>query len=837
MKKRKKVLSLLLCAVMTVGLAACGNGGGGGNGGNGGGSPANAGGSDAAKQYVYKTEDLNIEGLTENTGINNVVFMNGKIYLLTSEYRYDDMTGVEISLIESEADGSHSEKTQLFSNVRPNVYYGDGEIDEGMDEEGGISDLMPRAYDLKTGEGTEETGSEEVTAASDEEGEETEEPVEDVTGDNGSFDDSWVNGTVLNESGVYLLLENSRNDVDGYYSQLVLYSYALDGTKNYEKVLCESTGDDYMYLNNLCASNDGVFAAISDSELVIFDQEGNQTGSASVDTSGGWVNSLFFDKDNNLDMLMVNSDYTKMTVRQYDKNGKQLGADREISSKLLNYGMRPGVKYDIFVTDQLGAYGYNFGDEDVTQIFSYINSDINSNNVNSVYEMDEDRLLMTYYMDDTGENKVALLTHVDPKDVPDKQTITLGCYYLDWDLRSRIVDFNKNNDTYRITVTDYSRYIDGSDYQAGYTQLNNDILSGKMPDILTLYDTNTIPVDSYISKGLLADIGEMIKNDPDLNYDDYLSNVFEAYMHDGKLYTLVPKFIVQTVMGKTSIVGEKEGWTMDDLKALMEKYPDVSVFGDTITRSDLLWMLMSYSGSQFVDRETGKCSFNSPEFVSLLEFMKQFPEEFDYDSLPDDYWQNSQLAYKDNKVLLMTTSIADMESYINQRGMFGEPVTLIGFPCKEGNGAVISPQNVYLISAKSKVQEGAWQFLRYYLTDEYQKNDSNSYTLPVKKDALREKINQGTERPFWIDQDGNKTYYDYTAYFGDEEVILDPLTQEEADALYDYITSVNKASYNDDALQNIITEETAAYFADQKSAEDVADIIQSRAQLYINESR
>ena len=277
---------------------------------------------------------------------------------------------------------------------------------------------------------------------------------------------------------------------------------------------------------------------------------------------------------------------------------------------------------------------------------------------------------------------------------------------------------------------------------------------------------------------------------------------------------------------------------MEDLKALMAKYPDASVFGDTMTRNELLWMLMTYSGSQFVDPETGKCSFNSQEFISLLEFMKQFPEEFNYDSLPDDYWQNSQLAYKENRTLLMSTYIANMENYISQRGMFGEPVTLIGFPCTEGNGAVINPQNVYLMSAKSKVQEGAWEFLRYYLTDEYQKNDSNSYTLPIKKDALKDKINQGTERPYWVDQEGNKTYYDYTAYLGgDEAVVLDPLTQAEADALYDYIASINHAVYNDESLQNIITEESAAFFAGQKSAEDVADIIQSRAQLYINESR
>ena len=52
MKKGKKVLSLLLCAAMTLGLAACGKGGG-SNGGNGSDSPASAGGNDAAVLAVH----------------------------------------------------------------------------------------------------------------------------------------------------------------------------------------------------------------------------------------------------------------------------------------------------------------------------------------------------------------------------------------------------------------------------------------------------------------------------------------------------------------------------------------------------------------------------------------------------------------------------------------------------------------------------------------------------------------------------------------------------------------------------------------------------------------
>ena len=850
MKKGRKALSLLLCAAMTLSLAACTKNGD-GNGTNGGGTAANSSGNDAAKQGVYKEEPLNIEGIPGDSSVNDVALIDGKLYMLVSEYRYDEMQGMVLQLITANEDGSNAETKEIFNNLTPNPYYnndgeegGDGDVDDGVvplaretaADTALLSSVQPATEDAVTDDPIEDEPAD--TADTADGADET-----DNTGNDGAagddYTDSYISSTTFCDGGIFLLVEKSKSDEDGnYMSKMDLYAYNLDGTEKYNKELFVNDADNYQYINQIAGSKDGEFAGISDSELFLFDTEGNETGRVEVDNNDGWVNNMFFDKNGDLCLLRVSNDYTKLSMYKYDKTGKQTGDPVEVSSQLLNYNISAGRNYDIFVTNNLGAYGYNIGDSDLTMLLSYINSDINSNDVNSLFEIDENRMLMTYYTSDDSHNQVALLTHVDPKDVPDKQTLVLGCYYLDWDLRSRIVDFNKKNDNYRIMVTDYSQYNTGDDYTAGYTQLNNDILAGKMPDMLALNNSSSIPVDSYISKGLFADIGEMIKNDSELNYDDYLNNIFEAYMHDGKLYTLIPKYVISTVMGKTSVVGDKEGWTMDDLKALMAKYPDASVFGNTMTRSDILWMLMMYAGSQFVDRETGKCSFDSEEFVSLLEFMKQFPEEFDYSTLPDDYWENYQSAYRDGKILLQDVTISNMENYISTRGMFAEPVTLIGFPSKEGNGATIQPQNMYLISAKSKNQDGAWQFLRYYLTDEYQNTVADNYSLPVKKTALKDMINKGTERPYWTDEDGNKQYYDYTAWYGGEEqVTLDPLTQEEADHLYDYICSVTQAYYSDDSLSNIITEESAAFFSGQKSAQDVADIIQSRAQIYINESR
>ena len=68
------------------------------------------------------------------------------------------------------------------------------------------------------------------------------------------------------------------------------------------------------------------------------------------------------------------------------------------------------------------------------------------------------------------------------------------------------------------------------------------------------------------------------------------------------------------------------------------------------------------------------------------------------------------------------------------------------------------------------------------------------------------------------------------------EVPVEPLTKEESGKVLDYIKSLNTiCTYNED-LNNIITEETESYFSGQKSVDEVVEVIQSRAKIYVSEN-
>ena len=61
-------------------------------------------------------------------------------------------------------------------------------------------------------------------------------------------------------------------------------------------------------------------------------------------------------------------------------------------------------------------------------------------------------------------------------------------------------------------------------------------------------------------------------------------------------------------------------------------------------------------------------------------------------------------------------------------------------------------------------------------------------------------------------------------------------TQEEIDQLMAVIDAAKPTSSSDSQIMQIITEEVEPYFAGQKTVDDVANVIQSRVQIYISEN-
>ncbi len=258
-------------------------------------------------------------------------------------------------------------------------------------------------------------------------------------------------------------------------------------------------------------------------------------------------------------------------------------------------------------------------------------------------------------------------------------------------------------------------------------------------------------------------------------------------------------------------------------------------FLNASTQTEMLDSCMRMASSQFIDPKSGKCSFDSDEFIQMLEFINRFPKEIGEDYYTDQYWENYDSQWREGRVLTSYNYVGDFRDYnIMKKVTFGEDITMIGFPSSDGDGSVLVPGNEFAMSSKSKNKEGAWKFLRTFITEEYQ-SEIYGFTLSIKQ--LKERAKQAMEKPYYEDENGNKVEYENTYYINGEEIVIPVMTKEETDQISAFIESVDKRAYRNTNVQNIITEEVAAFFEGQKSAQAVAEVIQSRVKVYVNENR
>ncbi|MBE5864857.1 MAG: extracellular solute-binding protein [Lachnospiraceae bacterium] len=811
MKIWKRVLSATLATAMVLGLCACTKESG-ANGGIGGGSSLKAekDGTALAKEYIYSLEEFDLSGIPNQNDctIMDISEHNNVLYMVTRSYNQDFHE--EYKLVKMNTDGT------------------------------GFT-LM----DMQLGMGTGEESIEAETADS---SEETSEEDGLNVFENTGFANFAFRGDEFYAVKTYTFEDYSNPDEYVSIVENYVCCWDYEGNMKWEAPvkLTDAVGS-WAYISALTIIPGGNIALLvgGDTQGII---EISTTGvaqelKAMPDLEKYLVNPGYTAEAPNNRMLLsyYSDDWSKLSVLFYNFNDGTMTADFPLPANITYNGLSNlcvDKKDDLIYTNSQGVFKYHIGDKDAKQMMSFVNSDLNISHFDAFLYLDDKQFIGFYSVYDeinyTRTIEGGIFTKVNPEDVPDKELLVLATNYIANDIKQRVVDFNKSSQTHRIMIKDYSQYVSDEDYMAGYTQLNNDIIAGNMPDILVV-DSN-MSLGSYASKGLLADIGELIAKDEELSKEEYMTNVFEACKLDGKLYEIIPSFYVSTYLGKKSLIGEPKEWTLQEAQAVVDRMPEGAQLFSEMTRGGYISTVYEICGNEFIDDATGKCSFDSPEFIAIMEYANTLPEEIDDSYYEGDWYTSYESQYREDRTLLSNHSISGMESLVYAiNGTFGEEVTCVGLPSSGGNGAALYVGNSYAISAKSKHQDVAWEFMRYYLTDEYQ--NTLEWQLPISKDRFEVLAQKATKNPVYKDENGNEVEDSYHYWINDEDVILEPLTQEQVDEISAYIATVDTRAWQNSEIRNILDEEMAAYFSGQKSAKEVAGLIQNRVQLMVNENR
>ncbi len=852
-----------LTLAMAVGLCACGGGG-------------NESDPNLAKENVYRIKEIELPEMynpeSGNMSVMASAVRDGKVNLLVwiRDWNAEVYNEYDYRLITMNEDGSDAKVIPLEI---PGTDANEGEGDTAEE----IPADTPEIPEAETEDTPSEPEEEDETEGEDTEDEDTEGgistlPAGPISPGEGSFKPSvneytnYSGFSMMADGTVYARKMHRTEDMSDpenyiYKNETSICCWDSEGKMLLDISLGEQ--DDYTWVNSVMEGSDNALYVLltvnsedyssTDYYRVRVGLDGNvgQREKISEDSK-----KLFTNNDQMISRgdgtafisFRDEDDWAKMFYTIYDVAADKAGEIKDFPSAIsytYDYNvMRPGLSHDLIYTGNGGIYYWDEGNEAGQLMMNYINSDVYIESMYGLVELNKDSFLGFFQEDWNSGMKAGIFTHVAPEDIQDKKVLVMAGEYINSDLKKRVIEYNRNNPDYRIVLKEYNSFNSYDDYTAGMTKLNNDVISGNMPDILVCNSGGSLPVSNYIAKGLIADIGKLIEQDEELSQVEFMQNAFDAYRVNGKLYYIVPDFEIYTMIAKKSLVGDRENWTMEDMQQVLAGMDEgAKAFSGDTTRSTFMNMVMRYCGNQFVDLSTGKCAFNTEDFISMMEYAKALPSgdesSSDYDEdYWQDYWSNYESQYRQNRTLLLEANFWRFDNLAYTiNGRIGEAVSYTGFPTESGNGSYIMSSITYVLSAKSKNLDEAWNFMRHYLTEEVQ--EEVNY-FPVRKDTFYEKSKEATQRRTWeyTDENGetHTEYEDMSIWINGESVPYDPLSQEQLDELIAFVESVHNPYYYNEEVMNIINEEIDGFFTGQKPARDVADVIQRRVQNYVDEN-
>ncbi|MBQ7925320.1 MAG: extracellular solute-binding protein [Lachnospiraceae bacterium] len=593
------------------------------------------------------------------------------------------------------------------------------------------------------------------------------------------------------------------------------------------------TDEQNSYIQYLVADKEGNVYGSSNNVIYMFDKEG--AFKKVIDLNTDWIEKLFTIGDG------------RLFVSYYGMNGPELIELDTVSGTskssyknvpdMYNCVPKEGSEGKLLITGSSKLYEYDLATQESSVILDWLQCNIDGSSVRDVVLL-EDGKIGAYCDDYSGSLEWALLTKTEASKVAKKEIITLATLYEgNSDLQRAIVDFNKKNSQYQIQI---KSYIDSTaewtetTYSDAQARLNADLVSKECPDIIDLTSVNW---EELVSKGALEDLAPYMEKSTVAKMEDFEPNVLAAYNVDGKQLTVPLSFMLSTVMGKKSIVGEKPGWKLQDVLDLVKEHPEAQLMR-YVNKAAALQLCLFYSSESFIDYENGTCNFDSPEFVNVLEFANNFPEEI------TDTETSFPTMVQTGQILLTDLSFSDVQQYQMYHLMYEGEGVCIGYPTADGSaGVFLQGYDIYGISAQSKHKDGAWKFMETMLAE---KEEDHIWNFPSRKSSLEKLFEEAMKKEYEYDFDGEiikdengnpKERPKTTWGYDDWEAEIYAATQEEIDAIKDMIAMAKLPAGSDLTVIQMIYEDAEPYFKGQKSAEEVAKIIQSRLDIYISENQ
>ena len=494
-------------------------------------------------------------------------------------------------------------------------------------------------------------------------------------------------------------------------------------------------------------------------------------------------------------------------------------------------------------SDSNGIMKIDFKENKKTELFSYDCCNINRADANNMelLTMSEDRIILslTYRKAAklySGNTKDALDVYILSKEKtnPNAGKKLLSLAYLDnlsYAAYEAVYEFNETSKDYFIKIDKSYSFVDQPDisdmnYKGDDTlklkaelayKLSADIANGSGPDIVL----NTAGYSNLNTGEYFIDLKNEIKT------DGLFGNIAAASETEGKLYQCPVAFDTIGIIAKKSDVASSQyGFTFEQYKDFVKGPCNGK---DPLEFSQVSFLTLCMHGLQNDIKNGKEIDFNNEKFRALAEYTAEnVTEPLNPDMLISLEPVDSK-AFKPiyNDFMGFPYLVMCYSSFLSE-------LRVLGVPSKDGAGPDVKVQCSVAVSANTAEKKACMSFVDMLLSENIQKTFAyNDGYTPVNKSAFEKYADEAVNdyNAFCKICSEHLNIEDIRNYGYPDKPIDKAVIGE-----YEEMIGASKTIWaSDAALDMIVTEEMPAYFAGQKSLDDVIKIINDRAKTYISE--
>lgn len=386
------------------------------------------------------------------------------------------------------------------------------------------------------------------------------------------------------------------------------------------------------------------------------------------------------------------------------------------------------------------------------------------------------------------------------EDSSNKLELTVGAMDGDTRVLYKLVNsFNAHSPDIRVKVQTYA--------SADCKVLQGEIAAGNGPDIYFV-SANSIVMQAVRQENVYEDLLPYLDADPEYGRETIVPQLFDAICDGERLYMLPYGFEIDTFTAPESVVGDGR-LTLKELDAIIEaRGRDELVFPKWVTQSQLFSWMSRFAFYQFVDKESGQCSFDSPAFQDLLTICRDY-------ATPN----GSDTSGNSHDCLYINCPLQALRLVAVKSWSSNGDYSFAGFPTTAYNGSSFCLRSEFAINSRGEHKDEAWEFLRYTMSSPAQSlfSDDTHTGIPSTVDGLEAEI----ARLLRTGVDMPSGHLDFT--------------QADADKFMKLLEETEIIEGDDYPAMEILRDDAERYFAGAASLDEVTRSMNSRVEIYLAE--